>query len=220
MVIGATEPGGDGKVDHETLEQVAGILNHVARTFPTITIYLNSVYATMNSWHPDRDKEGWRVGDYKVECETQSSAAPKRVQMVKHMTFDVKALEDLTPVRDTAGANVVTMQVRSESMLHLPRRIRLRLGTSELGLGEMEVQVDYGSWGVGFAKGTSSNFQELANIVFKIDQMDLQGALTELMEVFIFTDNYHTESAFYCGTAKSPKVLELMHLLHKILMRG
>ncbi|KAL7556539.1 hypothetical protein ACA910_017630 [Epithemia clementina (nom. ined.)] len=49
----ANATGGDGKVDHKTLEQVAGFLNHVARAFPTIKIYLNGVYATLNAWRPD-----------------------------------------------------------------------------------------------------------------------------------------------------------------------
>ncbi|KAL7555953.1 hypothetical protein ACA910_015251 [Epithemia clementina (nom. ined.)] len=220
MVVCATEPGGDGKVDHKTLEQVAGFLNHVTRAFPTIKIYLNGVYAAMNSWRPDRDEEGWRVGDYKVECETQSSTVPKRVRMVKHMTFDVKALEDLTqseippermlrPCKHGARARYVFADASGAG-----------LGTSEWGPGNMEVQVDYGAWGLELAEGTSSNFRELANIVFKIERMDQQGALTELTEVFVFTDNYPAESAFYRGTAKSPKVLELMHGLHKILMKG
>ncbi|KAL7579199.1 hypothetical protein ACA910_011368 [Epithemia clementina (nom. ined.)] len=50
--------------------------------------------------------------------------------------------------------------------------------------------------------------------------MDNQGRLTDLAEVFVFTDNYHAEAAFFRGTAKSPKVLALMLRLHVILMKG
>ncbi|KAL7559945.1 hypothetical protein ACA910_008267 [Epithemia clementina (nom. ined.)] len=38
-----------GLVTHKVLEQVAGILNHVARAFPTIKIYMNGVYALLNA---------------------------------------------------------------------------------------------------------------------------------------------------------------------------
>ncbi|KAL7579189.1 hypothetical protein ACA910_011360 [Epithemia clementina (nom. ined.)] len=50
--------------------------------------------------------------------------------------------------------------------------------------------------------------------------MDNQGRLTNLAEVFVFTDNYHAEAAFYRGTAKLPEVLALMLRLHVILMKG
>ncbi|KAL7575071.1 hypothetical protein ACA910_000442 [Epithemia clementina (nom. ined.)] len=57
----ATGPTGDFKVDHKMLEQVVGFLNHVARAFPTIRIFLNGVYATINGWRPDRDEDGWKM---------------------------------------------------------------------------------------------------------------------------------------------------------------
>ncbi|KAL7556763.1 hypothetical protein ACA910_009419 [Epithemia clementina (nom. ined.)] len=47
-----------GYVTHKVLEQVAGFLNHVARSFPTIRLYLNGVYATLNAWCPDCDEDG------------------------------------------------------------------------------------------------------------------------------------------------------------------
>ncbi|KAL7564921.1 hypothetical protein ACA910_009408 [Epithemia clementina (nom. ined.)] len=59
----ASSSRGDGKVDHKMLEQVAGFLNHVARAYPTIKMYLNGVYATMNAWRPDWDEEGWKMGN-------------------------------------------------------------------------------------------------------------------------------------------------------------
>ncbi|KAL7566075.1 hypothetical protein ACA910_009861 [Epithemia clementina (nom. ined.)] len=51
-------PQSDHKIDHKTLEQVAGFLNHIARAFPTIRIFLNGIYGTMNAWRPDRDEDG------------------------------------------------------------------------------------------------------------------------------------------------------------------
>ena len=47
-----------GTISRKTLEQVAGFLNHVGRAYLVIRIYLNGVYASMNSWRPDRDEDG------------------------------------------------------------------------------------------------------------------------------------------------------------------
>ncbi|KAL7579670.1 hypothetical protein ACA910_021820 [Epithemia clementina (nom. ined.)] len=91
-----TLPGSDKRICHKTLEQVAGFLNHIARAYPTIRIYLNGIYASMNAWRPDRDEEGWRMNIYKLDPETQQSKAPARVRMVSRMEADVKALEKLT----------------------------------------------------------------------------------------------------------------------------
>ncbi|KAL7565172.1 hypothetical protein ACA910_003361 [Epithemia clementina (nom. ined.)] len=57
----------DGKLDRKTLEQVAGYLNHVARAYPTIKIYLNGVYASLNVLKPDQDENGWKTGQVKVK---------------------------------------------------------------------------------------------------------------------------------------------------------
>jgi hypothetical protein len=58
----ATSSGGDQLLEIKMLEQVAGFLNHVARAYPLLKIYLNGIYATMNAWRPDRDEAGWKTG--------------------------------------------------------------------------------------------------------------------------------------------------------------
>ncbi|KAL7573104.1 hypothetical protein ACA910_018785 [Epithemia clementina (nom. ined.)] len=49
QIDAAQSPEGNGKLNHKTLEQVAGYLNHVARAYPTIKIYLNGVNASLNA---------------------------------------------------------------------------------------------------------------------------------------------------------------------------
>ncbi|KAL7574459.1 hypothetical protein ACA910_015829 [Epithemia clementina (nom. ined.)] len=63
-------------------------------------------------------------------------------------------------------------------------------GTSGWTPGEVEIKVDYGSWGNPVLTTTSSNYRELGNIVMKIEQMDQDNHLNEILEIFIFTDNY------------------------------
>ncbi|KAL7565118.1 hypothetical protein ACA910_005125 [Epithemia clementina (nom. ined.)] len=211
-------PSGDGKVSHKVLEQVAGYLNHVARAFPTIRLYLNGVYATLNAWRPDRDEDGWRVGESKVKYDSLN--APTRVRIVKHMQFDVEALEQLT-VADVPPERLL----RPTKHGSMPRYCfgdasGAGFGFSSWTPGETNISIKYGMWTPQFANSSSSNQRELGNIVFRIEEMDHQGLLDEQTEVFIFTDNAHAESAFYRDTAKSPEVLALMFRLHKVLMKG
>ena len=42
-----------GTITTKVLEQVAGYLNHIGRAYHVMRIYLNGVYASMNSWRPD-----------------------------------------------------------------------------------------------------------------------------------------------------------------------
>ena len=66
----ASAPEGKGLIKHKLLEEVAGFLNHLARAFPSIHVFLNGIYATMNMWQPDRDEEGWKMGDVKIEYDS------------------------------------------------------------------------------------------------------------------------------------------------------
>ncbi|KAL7565719.1 hypothetical protein ACA910_005413 [Epithemia clementina (nom. ined.)] len=104
------------------------------------------------------------------------------------MTFDVKALEDLTQTKLPLEGMLCPCKQGAHARYVFADASGPGLSTSEWGPGDMDVQVDYGSWGTESAKGTSSNFQELTNIVFKIEQMDKQNILTELTEVFIHQD--------------------------------
>ncbi|KAL7575181.1 hypothetical protein ACA910_018671 [Epithemia clementina (nom. ined.)] len=212
-------PGSDNRICHKTLEQVAGFLSHIARAYPTIRIYLNGIYASMNAWRPDRDEEGWRLNVYTLDPETEHSEAPVRVRMVPRMKGDVTALDNLTMSATPPECMIRPNKHGSVARYLFVDASGAGYGTSGWTPGEIEIEVDYGSWGSTVSSTTSSNYRELGNIVLKIEQMDQDNRLNNLLEIFIFTDNYHTESAFYRGTAKSLKVLALMTRLHLILMR-
>ncbi|KAL7565773.1 hypothetical protein ACA910_010211 [Epithemia clementina (nom. ined.)] len=211
---------GDCKMNRKMLEQVTGYLNHVARAFPTIKLYLNGVYATMNAWRPDRDEEGWRLGNAKVESLEEEANAPSGVRMVPRMEFDVQALEKLTQTDQPPECILRPCKLGARPQYCFADASGAGLGVSQWSPGDTHIEVDYGSWGDGKASNSSSNFRELGNIVQKIERMNCEGKLTNMIELFIFTDNTHAESAFDRGTAKSPEVLGLMFRLHRILMKG
>ncbi|KAL7576966.1 hypothetical protein ACA910_006722 [Epithemia clementina (nom. ined.)] len=213
-------PTSDGKIDHKTLEQVTGFLNHVAWAFPTIGIFLNGIYGTMNAWRPDRDEDEW-MENWELQGGIPTpDTAPRRVRVVARMRFDVTALEKLTEAIAPPECLLCPNPRGACARYYFADALGAGFGRSGWSPGDAYVEVDYGAWGDKVAKTSSSNFRELGNIVKKLEEMDNQGRLTDLAEVFVFTDNYHAEAAFYCGTAKSPEVVALMLRLHVILMKG
>ncbi|KAL7581013.1 hypothetical protein ACA910_005822 [Epithemia clementina (nom. ined.)] len=214
----ALAPGGNNLVDHKSLEQVVGYLNHVARAYPTIKLYLNGVYATLSAWRPDRDEDGWKTGRDKVEYDHSNS--PSRVRMVKRMRFDVEALEDLTKAVTPPEQLIRPARSGSRAVYVFGDASGAGFGTLAWSPGNENVEVDYGAWSNTYHNQTSSNFGELASIVEKLERLDAAGRLDNRTEYFISTDNSHAESAFYRGTAKSPEVLHLMFRLHRILIKG
>ncbi|KAL7567016.1 hypothetical protein ACA910_019941 [Epithemia clementina (nom. ined.)] len=211
------EPPKTGTMSHKLLEQVAGFLNHVRRAFPTIRIYLNGIYAMMNVWGPDRDEEGWKIGEVKIE---HNFLNPKHVRPVKRLAFDIAALEGLTATEDPPDRYLRPRKYNSRARYYFADALGGGYGLSGWSPGDPTVEVNYGTWDHQVYQGSSSNYRELANIVPKIEELDAEGRLNEGLELFIFTDNVHAESAFYKGTAKTPEVLDLMYRVHRILMKG
>ncbi|KAL7571135.1 hypothetical protein ACA910_014740 [Epithemia clementina (nom. ined.)] len=140
----ANATGSDGKVDHKTLEQVTGFLNHVARAFPTIKLYLNGVYATLNSWRADRDEDGWKVGQYKVEYNPTES--PTRVRLVKQMNFDLLALEKLTVTSAPPERLLRPSKHGSIPMYVIGNASGAGFGVSKWALGDSHIQVVHRIW--------------------------------------------------------------------------
>ncbi|KAL7579542.1 hypothetical protein ACA910_007917 [Epithemia clementina (nom. ined.)] len=136
------------------------------------------------------------------------------------MIFDVKALELLTSAPQPPERLLRPSKQGSRARYYFGDVSGAGFSSSGWSPGNSFIEVEYGSWGKEVSRTTSSNFRELANIVNKIEELDKEGRLNDLHEVFIFTDNHHAESAFHRGTAESPEVLELMLHLHTILMKG
>ena len=63
----------------------------------------------------------------------------------------------------------------------------------------------------------SSNFRELANLIYAIEEAVGKGLLDDA-ELFVFTDNTSAESAFYKGTSSSRRLFELVLRLRKLQM--
>jgi hypothetical protein len=96
-----------------------GYLIYVARTYNWMRSYLKGIFLTLNSWHPHRDAEGWKLpvsewesteaeylkwksektkeDDSWEDLETEeTSEAPKVVRPIPRLLSDVEALTVLT----------------------------------------------------------------------------------------------------------------------------
>jgi hypothetical protein len=60
----------------------------------------------------------------------------------------------------------------------------------------------------------------LYNLVLKIEELVKDGTIPRGTEIFVFTDNFVAERAFYHGSAKSPLLHELVRRLRKLEMVG
>jgi len=58
--IARTLKDNNGIFDFKKLESERGSLVYVMRTYPAMKPYLRGIHATLDSWRPDRDKEGWK----------------------------------------------------------------------------------------------------------------------------------------------------------------
>lgn len=211
------ELAGQQTVCHKMLEQVAGYLNQIARAYPSLKVYLNGIYATMNVWRPDRDEEGWKIGDIRVDYDTNTP--PKQVKVIDCLKFDLHALE--TPTQ----AEVPPERLARPNKFARPRYFfgdasGAGYGVSGWSPGDNSIEIDFGAWDPQKMSSSSSNERELLNLVLKIEQLHTEGKVNPGTEFFLFTDNWSAEAAFYRGSAKSKSMLMLMLRLHQICMNG
>lgn len=50
-------------LDQKELERQQAFLVHVACTYPTMVPYVKSLHATIQSWYPNHDRDGWKSSE-------------------------------------------------------------------------------------------------------------------------------------------------------------
>jgi hypothetical protein len=146
------------------------------------------------------------------------SKAPKYVRAVPRLAFDVRALVAFTqselpppvPIRPTQSAAAYLFGDASGA----------GHGTSLLVTNDANLDLAHGTWGEEASKNRSSNFRELGNLVRRVEQLLKEGKLVRGTELFIFTDNFVTESVFYKGAATSPLLHSLVQRLRMLQLHG
>jgi hypothetical protein len=201
---------------HKTLESYRGFLVYVSRTYPYLVPYLKGIHLTLDSWRPNRDAEGWKVG-VSVELDAAlgelfhtrdlqpDKSAPSHVTPVPRLVHDICALRALfepgTPpkwqIRPTSAASAVYGFGDASGS---------GFGTTILIHGHLHYR--HGQWSTSYSEA-SSNYRELSNLVIGIEEATAKGLLTDC-ELFMFTDNSTAEAAFHKGTSSSKPLFDLV----------
>jgi hypothetical protein len=80
-----------------------------------------------------------------------------------------------------------------------------------------KIWYEYGQWKSEVVEAQSSNWREFTNLVEFLEDVILRHKLAG-SEIFMFTDNSTSESAFWKGTSSSPLLFELVLRLKKMEM--
>jgi hypothetical protein len=80
-----------GPIPLKVLESYRGSLIYVQQTYPAFTPYLKGYHLTIDSWRPDRDREGWRLPRAQLSSDPYPDP-PSYVQLVPRFCDDVLCL--------------------------------------------------------------------------------------------------------------------------------
>jgi hypothetical protein len=209
-----------GHLPHKTAESFCGFLVYVSRTYRAMVPYLKGIHLTLDSWQPNRDEDGWHnTSTVEQKCAIDEREKPPRfVKMVPRLRQDIEVLMGFTeaekpprvPVRPTGAAVCMYMFGDASGS---------GFGVWLWVAGQGTVYTAHGSWSEATSR-KSSNYRELYNLVLKIEELVKDGTIPRGTEIFVFTDNFVAERAFYHGSAKSPLLHELVRRLRQLEMEG
>ena len=205
----------------EILFSDRGYLVYVSRTYDVFTTYLKGIHLTLDGWRANRDENGWKSPELQAHLDEERRGNegnrkfgrgrsklkdyPETVRPVPRLLNDLKALSVLT--QDEVPP---VLLVQSEKVCIAKYMFGDASGS---GFGTscsdgLKTEVEFGTWTEQGAEN-SSNYREFANFVMKLEVEGSRGRLTGA-EMFLFTDNSTTESAFCNGTSSSQTLFELV----------
>jgi hypothetical protein len=212
----------EGKIHFKTTEQFVGFMVYVSMTYTSLIPYLKGIYLTLNSWRPDRDKEGWK----KIASKTSTNKkkynpkekAPKWVVVVPRLKHDIQALLELTQYEHPPDVPIRSSHVHATYLVGDASGDGF--GSTSWNEETDEVHADFGNWMKEVTTGESSNFREAGNLVIRLKRMLTSGELKKGAEVFVFTDNMVAERTYFRGSSKNSKLHQLILGLRKMEMEG
>jgi hypothetical protein len=214
-------------IDFKELERCRGFLIYVSRTYKPFVPYLRGIHKTIDNWRPYRDADGWKMNesqiriameeddDFEVDQSNKVEPGPM-VKAISRLLADVQALNELTSFE--APPKVIKRRKKAGTVCY-------GFGdTSGKGFGS-SVEVngahysEYGTWSPEIEE-KHSNYKELRNLVNAVYNC-YENRLLRDAELFLFTDNFVAECAFYNGGSNKNKDLnELVFKLWKLQMQG
>ena len=231
--------GGRARIQHKKLESIRGFLVYVTRTYQEMVPYLKGIHLTLDSWRKGRSRSGWKTEvadqaemddeegdgceftntvDTKLLPEelwgtNEAEVPPEFVFAIPRLNQDIGSLHQLT-ISDTPPV-VLVRPVQVMVGYLVGDASGSGHGSSFLCTGEKNLRLAHGTWSEE-ASNRSSNFREFANLVRRMEQLWEQKKLIRGTELFVFTDNFVTESVFYKGAASSPYLHKLVERLRML----
>ena len=188
---------------HKQAERIRGFLIYVSRTYKAMVPYLKGLHLTLDFWRPGRDEEGWRLmGNSEPEDVLPSgmNKAPRFVKVAPRFESDVRVLMDLTAFDDSP---LVNARANCTAAAYLVGDASgSGFGDCFWVEGDEGLDIAFGSWD-GNLTSQSSNFREGYNLVLRLEELLRSGRVKRGTELWIFTDNAVSESAFNKGSSKS-----------------
>ena len=208
-------------INHKELERARGFLIYVSRTYRPFKPYLRGLHKTIDIWRPHRDQDGWKIMEavlaakYDVGvCNPQEPV--EFVKPVPRLKSDFHRLQQLTS--EEAPPKVIRRQSKAGVVCYG------FADASGKGFGSaIEVEgvlhSEYGTWNAEI-ESEHSNYKEMRNLVNVVENAYEQGLLKNT-ELYLFTDNFVAECAYYNGGSNTNKHLnELVFRLWKLQMGG
>ena len=226
--IGAWVDADSTQIPRKDLERIRGFLVYVATTYSVLTPYLRGIHLTLDSWRPNRDSDGWvgiasilehHLDDGSVgAAEERYPEVPGVVKAVPRLLNDLAALRRLTGQKSPPDVLVRPIDAMAVIFIYGDAS-GMGYGISLWKKGDNKICVEYGEWTKEFSE-RSSNQREMVNFVIFLEQMLRANKVQPGSEIFVFTDNQVTESAFHRGTSSSRALFELVLRLRQLEMEG
>ena len=222
---------GEGRIAFRQLRKDTGFLMYVAQTYSAMVPYLKGFYLTLYGWRSDRGDDGWKLNaqllahqaEQEGEDHIDESEAPEMVEPATRLVDDLEALGVLMkddvpvelPVRPTATARVY---VGFGDAAKSGFGIAVADVTINVDL-ETDLAAEHGVW-TEYMANQSSNHRELGNFVLFLERAVRNGTIPRGCEIFLFTDNFVSERAYFRGTASTKSLFDLVLRLRVLQMRG
>ena len=203
---------------HKQSERIRGFLIYVSRTYKSMVPYLKGLHLTLDFWRPNRDDEGWRVkanADPDDTAVTENHKAPRFVKVAPRLKADIRVLMDLTAFEEAPAINVGAKCTAAAYLVG--DASGSGFGDCLWVDGEEGLDIAFGSWD-GNLSAQSSNFREGYNLVLRLEDLLKSGKVKRGTELWLFTDNAVSESAFNKGSSKSKLLHELCARVRKAEM--